>query len=105
MKRHDTRPTLLLRLRDVDGAVANLTGATARFLMRQQNVVPVVVKVDREMDIIDPEDGVVRLLWNPEDTDTAGTFDAEVEVTYSDGKTKTYPNHTYDTITIVEDIA
>jgi len=42
--------------------------------------------------VTDAANGKVKYAWSPEDTDTAGTFEAEWEVEYSDGTVETWPN-------------
>lgn len=39
------------------------------------------------------------------DTDESGDFDAEVEVTYADGKRETFPNRGFIRVTIGDDLA
>jgi hypothetical protein len=47
----------------------------------------------------------VRLVpLEPGDTDTAGTYWAEFEVTFGDGRVETYPNRGYLTVNIEPDL-
>jgi uncharacterized protein YfaS (alpha-2-macroglobulin family) len=42
--------------------------------------------------IHDAPNGVVRYSWGTDDTDEAGRYRAEFEVTYADGSVETFPN-------------
>jgi hypothetical protein len=45
------------------------------------------------MTITDALGGVVQYDWQSGDTDTAGSYYAEFEVTYNDGAVETFPNN------------
>lgn len=100
LKKRDTSPALLYRL---DPAV-NLAGASVVFNMRPRGGGAVVV--DRAAASIKgaPSDGVVRYDWDPADTAAAGRFEAEFEVTYSDGTVETFPNNDFIVVQINGDI-
>lgn len=101
LKQNDTSPALLYRL---DPAV-NLAGASVVFNMRPRGGGAVVV--DRAAASIegDPANGVVRYDWQVADTANAGRFEAEFEVTYSDGTVETFPNDGFIVVQIGGDIA
>jgi hypothetical protein len=63
------------------------------------------VKIDTAATVVTAASGIVRYDWLAADTDTAGTFQAEFEVTYSDGKIETFPNASYIEVVITDDIA
>ena len=46
----------------------------------------------------------VKYEWQPGDTDTEGFYDAEFEVTYSDGTVETFPNRGFITVIISPDL-
>lgn len=100
LKTGDTSPALLYRL---DPAV-NLAGASVVFNMRPRGGGAVVV--DRAAASIegDPSEGVVRYDWDPADTAAAGRFEAEFEVTYTDGTVETFPNADFIVVNIMGDI-
>lgn len=100
LKRGDTSPALLYRL---DPAV-NLAGASVVFNMRHRGGGAVVV--DRVAASVegDPSEGVVRYDWAAADTAAAGRFEAEFEVTYSDGTVETFPNSDFIVVQISGDI-
>jgi len=39
------------------------------------------------------------------DTDTAGTYEAEIQATFSNGKIRTFPANGYFTVEVTDDIA
>lgn len=102
LKRGDTSPSLLYAL---SPATTDLTGATVRFNLRPANGGS--VKVSRAAAVVVTETGTptVRYDWQAADTDTAGYFDGEFEVTYAGGAIETFPNSGYIRVTIGEDIA
>ena len=98
IKQNDTRPIIQATLTDVtiDG------GSTARFLMRLRGDKSSKVAATATISDNGPP-GVVRYNWAAGDTDTAGIYEGEFEITFSDGKIETYPNGEYIRITILED--
>lgn len=99
LKQNDTRPALLATLMTAEGTAVNLTGASLRFLMKSDSL-----KVDAPATVLDAEAGTIQYVWVAADTDTAGTFRAEVEVTYADLSIETFPNDSYWTINITPDL-
>lgn len=89
IKQNDTGPSLLVTLKDGDGNVINLTGATVRFHMVDLSG---NTKVDSAMVVVTAPSGLVRYNWLAADTNTPGTYYAEFEVTYSDLSIETFPN-------------
>ncbi len=101
IKRGDTSPSLLYAL---EPASVVLTGATVRFNMRDAAG---AVIVNRAAATIVTATGTptVRYDWVGADTDTAGFFDAEFEVTYAGGAVETFPNNGFIRVNIDGDIA
>jgi hypothetical protein len=60
--------------------------------------------INRGIHIEDAEGGEVWVVWNFGETDTAGTFLAEIVVEYPDGKRETFPHDGYINIQIMENI-
>lgn len=85
-----------------DGAAVNLTGASVMFHMRPQG--STVVKVNAAAVITGVATGQGEYRWIDGDTDTSGTFIAEVEVTFSSGKMQTFPRETKTVIKIYPEI-
>lgn len=102
IKRHDTAPAFTATLRDANGTVIDLTGASARFLMREPRAR--ILKVNGAMTIPDAANGRVSYAWATGDTDTAGKYQVEVEVTFSDSTIQTFPNDGHHDLHVVKDL-
>ena len=89
-------------MKDGDDIVVDVTGATVRFHMFDQDKVS---KVDAAASIVNGAAGDVQYLWVAGDTDTAGFFDSEFEVTFSGGRIETFPNYEYQRVHIYGDLA
>jgi hypothetical protein len=119
IKQNDLRPLFVVSLADnigePDEEVVNLTTAgTVVFNMRSSGG---AVKVSRgTCSITDAANGEVTYAWGTADTNTAGAYEAEVEVLWNDAKPETFPggpsggdegttNTSYWAITITDDVA
>ena len=89
IKQNDTSPAIQATLQDYEGNPINLLGATVRFHMKSLGG---NLKIDRPVSITDSANGVILYEWQASDTDVAGTYYAEFEVTYSDSSVETFPN-------------
>jgi len=101
IKRRDTSPIYRAILKDGDDAIVDVTGATIRFHMFDQTGTS---KVDAAAVINSGTAGDVQYEWTADDTDTAGFFDVEFEVTYSGGRVETFPNYGFERVHIHEDL-
>lgn len=101
IKRNDTAPAFLATLRDGAGAAVDLTGATARFVMRDSEG---ATKVSAAATITAPAAGRVQYSWVAGDTDTVGTYAAEVEITFADATVQTFPSQGYQAVVVWEDL-
>ncbi len=102
IKTNDTSPKLSVTLTDALGNPIGLAGCTARFHMKAFGASS--LKIDAVADIEDVVNGIVEYSWQAGDTDTAGTYYGEIEVTYGDATVETFPNNGYFTIIIKEDL-
>lgn len=102
IKQNDTSPSIRATLKGSDGSAINLNNATAVFKMS-----PMAggnLTVDASADIFDPSEGVIEYLWTADDTSESGSYRAEIEVTYSDGKVESFPNSGFIRVEINSDI-
>lgn len=102
MKAGDTAPAVRATLLDADNEPVNLTGATVRFIMATK-ATPRVVAVDDAAELGDGP-GKVVYQWVEGDTDTAGAYDVEFEVTFTDSTVQTFPTEGYLDCTIEDDL-
>jgi hypothetical protein len=101
IKRGDTRHAIKAVLKDASGAPVDLTGCSVNFHMAPLNR-PAVIS--RAAHIEDAGNGEVWMVWAPGETDAAGFYQAEFEVTYQDGKRETFPNNGYISLLIQNDL-
>ena len=102
IKTNDTSPKLALTLEDALGNAVGLAGCSARFHMKAFGASS--LKIDAAASIEDNVNGTIEYSWTGTDTDTAGTYYGEIEVTYADSTIETFPNNGYFTIIIKEDL-
>ena len=102
---NDTSPAFECILRDGFGSPVDLTGATVRFHMRLHPAGAVKVNGGVMGAVGSAVLGRQKYSWAASDTDTAGTFQAEVEVQFPDAQVRTFPSNGYVTVSIKDDIA
>lgn len=104
IKQNDTVPMLDALLQDDQGRPIDVTGAAVVFNMR--NTLDDSVVVDNISSvIISAAQGEVRHTWLAAHTTTSGAFEAEFEVTFSDGTIQTFPNNGHILVSITEEVA
>ena len=103
LKKGDTNNVLEATLRDVNGVVVNLTGATVVFSM--MNAASTVKVSLAACTIVTAAAGLVSYAWVAADVNTAGTYRGEFQVTYSGGGIQTFPNDSYIEVEITADVA
>lgn len=103
VKRNDRAPFVRATLFDEDDVAVNLTGASVRFVMKTTEAAP-TEKVNAPMTLVNAAGGIVEYQWAVGDTDTAGSFVAEFEVTYASGVPQTFPTNGFETVTIYPDL-
>lgn len=101
-KRGDTEPLRLTLTRK--GRPQDLTNATAVFNMR-----PVIEDVGTTIErgavtVVAVTKGEVEYHWQAGETDGCGAHRAEVEVTWLDGTTKTFPDNGHIDLVIDDDL-
>ena len=102
VKQNDTSPKLAATLKDGNGQVVDVTGASVRFHMAKLNSSTVIT--DASATVTNAPAGTVEYAWTASDTASIGTFRGEFEVTFPTGLIETYPNSGYISIQITDDI-
>jgi hypothetical protein len=59
----------------------------------------------RNASVFDAVNGVVKYDWVAGDTETAGDFECEFEVTEADGALRTFPNDGYKLFKVLDHVA
>lgn len=106
IKQHDTRPVLTRYLiQTVNGATSpvDLTAVSSiGFKMRHLSAPAVLVT--GLASIVTVSSAYIAYKWATNDTATAGIYNSEYELTYSDGGLETVPNDGYFSIEVVDDL-
>jgi len=102
IKQNDTSPAILATLKEGDGTLIELSGSTVRFHMRKLG--SSTVAVDAAATIYDYDLGQVSYEWQSSDTASPGVYEAEFEVTNTDGSVETFPNGSYISVHVIDDI-
>ena len=99
IKQNDTSPALSVVVADSSGTAINITGASVIFKMRAVNSSS--LKVNSSATITNASNGAVSYTFSASDTDTAGLFQGEFQVTFSGGAIETFPNSEYISINVL----
>ena len=102
IKSHDRLPSIKATLSGGGGQPLDLTGATVTFIMRNKS--GGAPKVNAAAVVVDAAAGSVRYDWLATDTDIAGSYQAEWQITWSDGKQQTAPTLSYHTVDVLADL-
>ena len=102
IRRGDVRPVLTDALKNPDGTVAVLTGATVRFVMRAQTAL--APSVNAVATVVSGPAGTVSYTFTATDSGVAGRFMGEWHVTFADTSTATFPPDGYLEIAVEEDL-
>lgn len=87
IKQGDTRHAIRATLKTLEGVPIDLSGATIIFKMSNRHVGTVI-----EREAVYEIDGKVHFVFQGGETEIARMFDAEFEVTYTDGRVETFPH-------------
>jgi hypothetical protein len=103
LKAHDRLPPIKAVLSGGGADPLDLTDATTvTFIMR--NKTGGAPKVNAPAVVEDALGGTVRYDWAAGDTDTAGSYQAEWQITWNDGKKQTAPTLSYHTVDVLADL-
>ncbi len=102
MKQGDLAPALEIELLEGSTVVDLTSAVSAQFLMRNR----AGVKVNAPMVIPDQNSrkGVVHYDWTAGDTDTVGTYDAEIRIIWPNAAPQTFPGQQYLQVEIQKNI-
>ena len=94
-KTGDTSPDITGTVTDALGAVNIFTALSIRFIATNKTtpgtpIAGAAVKVD---DGTAPLRGKWKYVWGASDLTVAGTYETEIEVTWTTGKIETFPNN------------
>lgn len=92
-----TAPAITATLVDQYGNIANLTGATVKFVMTNAFYGNAV---NAAAAIVNATQGLVSYSWQSADTANTGLFSCQWQVTFSGGSQETYPQGYYDQVSI-----
>jgi hypothetical protein len=99
LKAGDSWPPLAATLSDGSGPVNLTTADSVRWIMKSGSTV-----VSGPCVVADAVNGRVAYAWDPGDTDTAGAYQGEFEVTWNVGEVETFPNDGYVSVQIIADL-
>jgi len=102
IKEGDRLPEIICNLQDAIGNKVPLTGATVRFILVDKGTG--TVKVNAAATIVNALNGQVKYSWATGDTDTSGSYSAEWEVTFGDGRSETFPNFKNLNVKVFKDL-
>ncbi len=102
IKQNDLEPPLEIQLLNGTVPVDLSQAASVHFIMRNRTG----VKVNRTMEVANQQTakGVVRYRWVTGDTDTVGTYEAEVQVLWPLDRPQTFPSSQYLAIEITREL-
>lgn len=105
IKKGDRLPAFSVGLEQADGSAIDLVNVSAvKLYMR--NTDTDVLKVNGSACVIeDAELGLVRYDWAAGDTDVAGAYAAEFEITFVDGRKMTVPTRGALAVNVLENVA
>lgn len=105
IKRNDTSPSIQITCQDSNGTAVDVTGASVQFHMRLAGSADgATLKVDAAGSVVSGSSGTVKYDWSASDTNTAGEYECEFEITFGDGTVETFPSSGYDRVIIDEDL-
>jgi hypothetical protein len=107
IKRGDTKGKFI-DLITLDGVPPNLTGCTAKFMIRRRGRdKPAQTIIQTAAIVYPPQTNPDRNIeYQPVlgDVDTEGVYDHEWQVTFPSGEILTFPNNRFNTVEILRDL-
>lgn len=99
---NDLQPYYYVTAQDQAGTAINLTGATIVCTMKNKRTL--AVKIDRQsagISITGAAAGQFEYRWQSGDTDTAGEYNIEFEVTPTTGGKFTLPSKAHEAVVVI----
>ena len=96
----DTDPAVEGIVKDGFDSPVNLTGATVTFKMRLAPAGAVKIAAGTMGAVGDATLGRQKYSWAASDTDTPGTYEAQVKVVFANGNIRTFPPSGYVTVEV-----
>lgn len=105
IKQNDLEPSFEVQLLDGTTPVDLTSAVDVLFLMksRKTGIKATGTMVVADQTVADNR-GIVRYDWQTGDTDTVGSFNAEVQVTWPTGRPQTFPANQYVLIDVQRDL-
>jgi hypothetical protein len=103
IKENDRLPILTMTLKDAAGAVIDLVTNVSGVKLIMNNSSTGVNKINAPASSTSVG-GVMTYEWAAGDTDTVGTYNCEVQITYTSGKPLTVPTSGYKTVEVTADL-
>ena len=97
----ELRQQFAATLKDENGQIVDVTGASVKFHMAKLNSSSVIT--DASATVTNGSTGTVEYAWPASDTASIVTFCGEFEITFSARLIETYPNSGYISIQITDD--
>lgn len=82
--------------------VIPLTGAAVKFLARKLD--DPLTTIEGNCDLVVAANGTIKYQWATGDTDVAGDYQVEFQITFGDSRIGTVPTEGYYTLKITDDI-
>ena len=101
VKQNDTKPDIQVTINDDQGTAVDVSGASIKFFMNDSTGTN---KVDGTGAIVTAASGIIKYVWQTNDLDTVGVYDAEFQITFSDSSILTAPSSGYITVVVGDDL-
>ena len=104
IKQGDNSPGVSATLKDADGGVIDLTACTVKFNMRLRASRKVKISLGAVVLVV-AASGTVRYDWQAGDTDAAGIYEIEWQITDAALDVQTVPTKEYDLLQVYAELA
>ncbi len=101
LKQNDTLPAIEAQLTEDDGTPVNLEYCGVHLHMRSLDGKKII---KRPAEIVDVEQGKVKVVWQEGETETADIYKCEFQINFTDFSVLTVPNDGHFIIKIVNEI-